>query len=98
MFVGSIFVYSYCIPLMFIIFFYSKIVGKVREHENQLRAQAKKMNVTSLRSNVDANEQSAEIRIAKVGITLTVLFLISWTPYAFMALTACFGNRFIVCS
>jgi r-opsin len=92
-FVAVIFVYSYVIPLVFLIFFYSKIIGHVHEHEAQLRAQAKKMNVASLRSNKEANETSAEVRIAKVALTLGALFLTAWTPYAFVALTACFGNR-----
>ena len=35
-------------------------------HEAALKAQAKKMNVDSLRSNTDDNE-SAEVRIAKVS-------------------------------
>jgi len=55
----------YFIPLMLIIHRYSKIVLAVVHHERQLREQAKKMNVQSLRSNQE-DGQSAEIRIAKV--------------------------------
>jgi len=51
------------------------------------------MNVESLRGNKDQNQVSAEIRIAKVAIGILCLFLISWTPYAIVALTAAFGNR-----
>lgn len=65
----------------------------VGDHEKTLRDQAKKMNVTSLRSNRDQNEKSAEVRIAKVAIALATLFVFAWTPYAFVALTAAFGNR-----
>ena len=92
-FVACIFVYSYIIPLSLLIFFYSKIVKHVHEHEKQLKAQAKKMNVTSLRSNAQQNEESAEVRICKVGITLASIFLFSWTPYAYVALTGAFGDR-----
>lgn len=95
-FVGTIFFYSYCIPLAFLIFFYSKIVKHVGEHEKTLRDQAKRMNVTSLRSNREQNEKSAEVRIAKVAIALASLFLAAWTPYAFVALTAAFGNRTVL--
>lgn len=49
-----------------IIYYYSQIVSFVVNHEKALRKQAKKMNVESLRSNVNANAQSAEVRIAKV--------------------------------
>jgi hypothetical protein len=52
------------------------------------------MNVESLRGNQDTAKQSAEIRIAKVAIGILVLFLLSWTPYAIVALMACFGNRY----
>ncbi len=37
-------------------------------HEAALKAQAKKMNVDSLRSNADDGKESAEIRIAKVMV------------------------------
>lgn len=39
-------------------------------HEAALKAQAKKMNVDSLRSNADDGKESAEIRIAKVSSSL----------------------------
>ena len=45
--------------------FYSSIVKAVVAHEKSLRAQAKKMNVDSLRSGAQS-EESAEIKIAKV--------------------------------
>lgn len=53
--------------MLLIIYYYSQIVGHVVSHEKALREQAKKMNVESLRSNANANAQSAEIRIAKVS-------------------------------
>ncbi len=40
-------------------------------HEAALKAQAKKMNVDSLRSNADDGKESAEIRIAKVGLEIS---------------------------
>lgn len=96
LFVGCIFTYSYIIPLSLLIYFYSKIIQHVREHEKTLQSQAKKMNVTSLRSNTKENETSMEIRVCKVAIGLAALFLTAWTPYAFVALTAAFGNRSVL--
>ena len=93
LFVGVIFFYSYVIPFSLIIFYYSKIVSIVRDHERVLRHQARKMNVESLRSNRDQQETSAEVRIAKVAIGLALLFAAAWTPYAIVALIAAFGNR-----
>jgi r-opsin len=45
-----------------------QIVKAVVMHEAALKAQAKKMNVDSLRSNADDGKESAEIRIAKVMV------------------------------
>ncbi|KAK0181981.1 hypothetical protein PV327_000156 [Microctonus hyperodae] len=92
-FVGTIFTFSYAIPMTLIIYYYSQIVSHVISHEKSLREQAKKMNVESLRSNTNANAQSAEIRIAKAAITICFLFVASWTPYGVMALIGAFGNK-----
>nr|WCQ76398.1 ultraviolet sensitive opsin 2 [Heterocerus fenestratus] len=93
MFVSAIFVFSYVIPMSMIIYFYSQIVSHVINHEKLLREQAKKMNVESLRSNQNQSAQSAEIRIAKVAITICFLFVASWTPYAVLALIGAFGDH-----
>ncbi|XP_049778983.1 opsin-2 [Schistocerca cancellata] len=92
-FVGCIFAWSYAFPLCLICCFYYRLIGAVREHEKMLRDQAKKMNVKSLQSNADTEAQSAEIRIAKVALTIFFLFLCSWTPYAVVAMIGAFGNR-----
>lgn len=57
--------------MLLIIYYYSQIVSHVINHEKALREQAKKMNVESLRSNVDTNAQTMEIRIAKVFFIYT---------------------------
>lgn len=57
------------------------------------RAQAKKMNVESLRANQNVGAQSAEIRIAKAALTVCFLFVASWTPYGVMALIGAFGDQ-----
>lgn len=75
-----------------IIYFYSQIVSHVVSHEKNLREQAKKMNVDSLRSNQQQASQSAEIRIAKAAITICFLFICSWTPYGILAMIGAFGN------
>lgn len=71
-FVATIFTFSYCLPMSLIIYYYSHIVGFVVNHEKALKKQAKKMNVESLRSNVDKNAQSAEVRIAKVFLYINI--------------------------
>lgn len=61
--------------MLLIIYYYSQIVKHVFSHEKQLRAQAKKMNVESLRSNQKAGSSTAEVRIAKAAITICFLFV-----------------------
>merc|ERR1712183_945718 len=66
-------------------------MGAIFAHEEAMRQQAKKMNVTNLRSN-EANEQRAEIRIAKTAIANVSLWLICWTPYAIITIQGVSGN------
>ena len=64
-----ILVYScfvYFLPLIIIIWAYFYIVQAVCAHEKNMREQAKKMNVASLRS-AENKQTSAEAKLAKVG-------------------------------
>jgi r-opsin len=89
----TLFATNYCTPLAIIIFCYFHIVKAIVDHEKSLREQAAKMNVTSLRSNVDANAQSAEIRIAKVALMNISLWVAMWTPYASIVLQGAVGDQ-----
>jgi r-opsin len=51
------FIFNYCFPMFMVIFYYTQIVRAVVKHESALKAQAKKMNVESLRSNQVCNNQ-----------------------------------------
>jgi len=62
--VYSIFVYF--MPLFLIIYSYFFIVQAVFDHEQQMKEQAKKMNVSSLRS--QAQDSSAEFKLAKASL------------------------------
>jgi len=78
-----ILVYScfvYFTPLLSIIYFYWYIVQAVSAHEKNMREQAKKMNVASLRSSENANT-SAEHKLAKVALMTISLWFMAWTPY-----------------
>lgn len=55
----------YFVPLAIIAYSYLFIVRSVAQHERTLREQAKKMNVASLRANVEQNKTSTEHRLAK---------------------------------
>ena len=83
---------NYVLTVSIIAGCYYFIVQAVFHHEDELRQQAKKMNVTSLRSNADQQQASAEIRIAKVSIMNVTLWLVSWTPFAVICLLGTWGD------
>merc|ERR1712168_449290 len=85
------FIFNYCVPLLIIIGSYAMIVKAIWAHEEAMRAQAAKMNVKSLRSS-EANEQRAEIRIAKTAIFNICLWIICWTPYTVITYQGCIGQ------
>jgi len=87
-----IFVYSYVIPLMALIYFYFFIVKAVMGHEAAMRAQAKKMNVSNLRSGGQEGE-SAEMRVAKCAIFNVSLWILCWTPYCAVTVQGLFFDQ-----
>ncbi|XP_032792245.1 compound eye opsin BCRH2 [Daphnia magna] len=88
----SCFTVMFVIPVMIIICCYYFIVRAVFHHEDELRQQAKKMNVTSLRSNSDQQAVSAEIRIAKVAIINVTLWIMAWSPFAVVCMLGTWGD------
>ncbi|XP_015911002.1 ocellar opsin [Parasteatoda tepidariorum] len=83
----------YMIPLFTLIYCYTFIVFQVANHEKQLKDQAKKMNVTSLRANSDSSKTNAEYKLAMVALTTVVLWFIAWTPYLMLAIGGVFTDR-----
>nr|BAQ54887.1 opsin, long-wavelength sensitive type [Epiophlebia superstes] len=73
-------VFCYWLPLLVIMYSYYFIVKAVAVHEKQMREQAKKMNVASLRT-AEAQNTSAECKLAKIGLTIISLWFMAWTPY-----------------
>merc|ERR1712083_880133 len=67
-------------PLFANIYLYTFIVKAVANHEKQMREQAKKMGVKSLRSE-ESQKTSAECRLAKVALMTVSLWFMAWTPY-----------------
>jgi len=71
---------------------YVFIVRAVFDHEESLRAQAKKMNVVSLRSTPDQQQLSAECRAAKVAIINVTLWIVAWAPFMVNAMFGVWGD------
>lgn len=91
-YIMTCFTFFYAIPISTIAGCYYFIVQAVFKHEDEMRQQAKKMNVASLRSGSDQNQVSAEIRIAKVAIMNVSLWILSWTPFAVFCLMGTWGE------
>ncbi|KAG5668299.1 hypothetical protein PVAND_016246 [Polypedilum vanderplanki] len=70
----------YFVPLLLIIYSYFFILKAVSAHEKNMREQAKKMNVASLRS-AENQSQSTECKLAKVALMTISLWFMAWTPY-----------------
>ena len=85
------YIFNFFFPMFLICHFYSSIVKAVFEHERNLRAQAKKMNVETLRSMSQTDVESSEFKVAKVAITAVVLWLCNWVPYAILCSLPTFG-------
>jgi len=83
--------WCYFIPLFLIVYAYFFIVKTVVAHEAVMAAQAKKMNVGSLRSGTEG--ESAEMRVAKVAIFNVTLWIICWTPYCFVTLQGAYFDQ-----
>ncbi|XP_070495978.1 rhodopsin-like [Chironomus tepperi] len=73
-------IWVYFLPLLLIIYSYYFIMQAVTAHEKNMREQAKKMNVASLRSS-ENQAQSVECKLAKVALMTISLWFMAWTPY-----------------
>lgn len=88
-----LFIFCYCFPLSTIVYSYIYIVKAVITHESVMKAQAKKMNVTNLRSGGAQSAESAEMRIAKVACMNVALWLTCWTPYCAVTVQGLFFDQ-----
>ncbi|XP_065334636.1 rhodopsin-like [Cloeon dipterum] len=86
-------VFVYFLPLLTIVYSYFFIVQAVAAHEKNMREQAKKMNVASLRSEDKAT--SAECKLAKVALFTISLWFMAWTPYLVINFAGIFNGAAI---
>ena len=91
-FILSVCFFNYMGNIILIIGYYFFIVKAVFRHEEELRQQAKKMNVTSLRSNSDQEAVSAEIRAAKIAVINVTLWIFAWTPFTIVSVLGTWGD------
>lgn len=87
-FIFCLYICGFVVPLFIITVCYSLIINAVRKHEIEMKKTAKKMNA-EIRTNQD--KQRMEIRVTKISFAILMLYLVSWTPYAIVALVGQFG-------
>ncbi|CAG5117095.1 unnamed protein product, partial [Candidula unifasciata] len=87
------YIFGFALPLMVILFCYVQIYSAVAKHEKEMGKMAKKLNAEIRQGQ---NAKRAEIKTAKVSLTIVLGFLLSWTPYATVALIAQFGPAELV--
>jgi len=87
-------VFCWLVPLIWIVYAYYNIVGKVFAHEKQMREQAKRMGVKSLR-NEETQKTSTEMKLAKVALMNVSLWFIAWTPYLIINFTGMLAKDMI---
>lgn len=88
-----LYIFGFAVPLGVIFVSYGLIVRAVKRHEEEMKRTAKKMNA-EIRTNQD--ERKMEIKVAKIAMTILVLYLLSWSPYATVALIGQFGDASFV--
>uniref|UniRef100_A0A182MCP7 G-protein coupled receptors family 1 profile domain-containing protein n=1 Tax=Anopheles culicifacies TaxID=139723 RepID=A0A182MCP7_9DIPT len=81
-------VFVYYTPLFTIIYSYIFIIKAVSAHEKNMREQAKRMNIQSLRSSDDG--KSTEMKLAKIALVTISLWFMAWTPYTVINYTGVF--------
>ena len=75
-------------PLSIILYCYFFIYRAVAVHEKEMGKMAKKLNA-EIRQGL--NVQKAEIKTARIAMIIVITYLLSWLPYATVALIAQFG-------
>ncbi|XP_074648969.1 rhodopsin-like [Tubulanus polymorphus] len=85
----GLYLFGFAFPMMTIIFCYVKIVLAVRQHEREMVKMAKAMNAKDMRSGKD---KKSDIQAAKISAVLVALYVLSWGPYATVALMGLIGD------
>ena len=88
-FIFFLYIFGFVVPLTIIVACYALIINAVRKHEIEMKKTAKKLNA-EMRTNQD--KQRMEIRVTKISFAIVILYMLSWTPYATVALIGQFGD------
>ncbi|XP_059167105.1 rhodopsin-like [Physella acuta] len=92
-FILCLYIFGFACPVMTIFYSYFHIYRAVARHEKEMGQMAKKLNA-EIRQGQSA--QKAELKTARIAMTIITSFLLSWTPYATIVLIAQFGPTELV--
>lgn len=87
----GMFVFAFVVPLLVIIVCYGYIFSVVYKHESTFRETSRCLNAP-VRSGVRERAYRTELRIAKTVTLVLFFYLVSWTPYAVVALIGVSGH------
>ncbi|XP_045211105.2 rhodopsin, GQ-coupled-like [Mercenaria mercenaria] len=92
-FIFFLYIFGFAVPLGIIFVCYAMIIRAVKLHEIEMKKTAKKLNA-EMRTNQD--KKNMEIKVAKIAMSILILYLLSWLPYATVALIGMFGDASFV--
>lgn len=103
LFILTFFTAAWVVPLILITVSYVGIICAVRRNENAFKRTQNALNNdkgsslyrASKRGKYSRNGPKMEMRLVKVVLSLIALWLVSWTPYAVVALLGLFDKRYI---
>jgi r-opsin len=84
-----LYLFGFAAPLVVIALSYILIIQALKKHEAKMQKMAAKMKVDDIKANQEKTK--AEVKIAKIAIIIVSLYLLSWSPYATVALIGQFG-------
>lgn len=88
-YIFGMYIGGFCLPMAIIILCYFFILKAIRKHDKEMQQMARKMKMEDIRANQEKTK--AEIKIAKIAMMIVCLFVLSWGPYATVALIGQFG-------
>lgn len=98
-FILAFFTAAWLVPLVMIILSYAGIIYAVRRNENAFKTTQKVLQYSSLyrgsQRRHGKNGANTEMRLVKVVLCLILLWLVSWTPYAIVALLGLVDQSYI---
>ncbi|XP_071132770.1 rhodopsin, GQ-coupled-like [Mytilus edulis] len=80
---------GFVVPLAITVVCYGLILKAIRKHEREMKKVVDNLKADDLRNK--QNKASMEIKVARIAMIIVTLYILSWSPYATVALIGQFG-------